>query len=73
MALQVLGVEVRLGTVWARVLAISIHTMNDGLFATSSWNRRSTSSARQDSTATLRSDNASRLGSIIYDVVEWHK
>jgi hypothetical protein len=76
MALQVLGVQVRLGAVRARKLAIGILDGNDGVLRSrgaGSGSSRTAGSAGQDATATLRSNDVSRLLSVLHDTVGLHQ
>lgn len=76
MALEMLGVQVRLGAVRARELAIGILDGNDGVLrgrGASSGSGRSAGSAGQDATAALRTNNVSRLLSILEDAVGLHQ
>lgn len=70
-----LCMEVCLGAVRARELAVRVLDGNNGALCTSTGSRscRTTRGARQDSTATLRSDNMSRLFSVVHDRVGLHQ
>ena len=74
-ALQVLGMEVRLGAMRAREFAIGVLDRNGGAFCSTRSDGRGgwmSKSARQDTTSALRTDNVRRLLTIVHARVRLH-